>query len=48
MIIIIIIIIIIIRGGKSQRGVAKSYTAYRTMQLELYYGRTPQMTLSVG
>ena len=34
-------------GGKSQRGVAKSYTAYRTVQLELYYGRTPQMTLSV-
>ena len=47
-IIIIIIIIIIMRGGKSQRGVAKSYTDYRTMQLELYYGRTPQMTLSNG
>ena len=27
------------RGEKSQRGVAKSYTAYRTVQLELYYGR---------
>ena len=35
------------RGWKSQRGVAKSYTTYRTVQLELYYGRTPQMTLSV-
>ena len=34
-------------GGKSQRGVAKSYTAYRTVQLQLYYGRTPQMKLSV-
>ena len=30
-----------------QRGVAKSYTAYKTAQLELYYGGTPQMTLSV-
>ena len=36
-----------LRGGKAQSGVAKSYTAYRTAQLELYYGRTPQMTLSV-
>lgn len=45
---IIIIIIIIMRGGKSQRGVTKSYTAYRVVQLELYYGRTPQMTVSVG
>ena len=35
------------RGGKSQRGVAKSNTAYRTVHLELYYGRIPQMTLSV-
>ena len=33
--------------GKSQRGVAKSYTAYKTVQLKLYYKRTPQMTLSV-
>ena len=38
---------LVMRGEKSQRGVAKSYTAYRTVQLELYYGRTPQMTLSV-
>ena len=30
-----------------QRGVAKSYTAYKTAQLELYYEGTPQMTLSV-
>ena len=29
---------------KSQKGVAKSYSAYRTAQLELYFGRTPQMT----
>ena len=34
-------------GGKSQRGVAKSYTAYRTVQLEFCCGRTPQMKLSV-
>ena len=32
---------------KSQRDVAKSYTAYKTVQLKLYYERTPQMTLSV-
>ena len=38
---------LMLRGGKSQKGVAKSYTAYRTVQLELYYGRTPQMKLSV-
>ena len=38
---------LMLRGGKSQKGVAKSYTAYRTVQLELYYGRTPQMTHSV-
>ena len=38
---------LMLRGGKSQRGVAKSYTAYRTVQLEFYYGRTPQMKLSV-
>ena len=35
------------REGKSQRSVAKSNTAYRTVHLELYYGRIPQMTLSV-
>ena len=27
---------LMLRGGKSQRGVAKSYTAYRTVLLELY------------
>ena len=35
------------REGKSQRSVAKSNTAYRTVHLELYYGRISQMTLSV-
>ena len=35
------------REGKSQRSVAKSNIAYRTVHLELYYGRIPQMTLSV-
>ena len=39
--------ILMLHGGKSQRGVAKSYTAYKTVQLKLYYKRTPQMTLSV-
>ena len=38
---------LMLRGGKSQRGVAKSYTANITVQLELYYGRTPQMILYV-
>ena len=37
----------LLRRGKSQQGVAKSYTAYKTVQLKLYYKRTPQMTLSV-
>ena len=32
-------------GGGSQRVVAESYTTYRTMQLELYYEKTPQTTL---
>jgi len=32
---------LMLRGAKSQRGVAKSYTAHRTVQLELHYGRTP-------
>ena len=27
---------LMLRGGKSQRGVAKSYNAYKTAQLELY------------
>ena len=38
---------LMLRGGKSQKGVAKSYAAYRTVQLESYYGRTPQMKLFV-
>ena len=38
---------LMLRGGKSQRGVAKSYTTYKTVQLKLYYERTPQMTFSV-
>ena len=38
---------LMLRGGKSQRGDVKSYTTYKTVQLKLYYERTPQMTLSV-
>ena len=38
------LIMLMLHGWKSQKGVAKSYSAYRTAQLELLFGRTPQMT----